>query len=287
MKDKVMPYNSQVMIKNKKVEDHHRISSISNKTKSVTACDDSLSVKTSNSKVVYVTYDKCVFNSNHDACASKYINDVNARTKKPNVVPINHRNHPIHRTVRFGNDQFALILGYGDFVQGNVTIKRVYYVEGLNHNLFSIGQFCDADFEVAFRKPTCFVRDLQGNDLLMVKDGGNLDKLKDKGDPCIFIGYATQSKGYRVYNNRTRIIVESIHINIDELKEVTTSDNNTSSLVPQRKMTFEHNNSGLRINDHINEPSSSKPVPNVVPTTNMTHTSLQKLELLFSPMYEE
>nr|GEW18330.1 integrase, catalytic region, zinc finger, CCHC-type, peptidase aspartic, catalytic [Tanacetum cinerariifolium] len=69
-------------------------------------------------------------------------------------------------TVRFGNDQFAPILGYGDLVQGNITIKRVYYVEGLNQNLFSIGQFCYADLEVAFRKSTCFVRDLQGNDLL-------------------------------------------------------------------------------------------------------------------------
>ncbi|GKB08291.1 reverse transcriptase domain-containing protein, partial [Tanacetum coccineum] len=57
-------------------------------------------------------------------------------------------------TVHFGNDQFAPILGYGDLVQGNITIKRVYYVEGLNHNLFSVGQFCDADLEVAFRKST-------------------------------------------------------------------------------------------------------------------------------------
>ncbi|GJW83597.1 hypothetical protein Tco_0156742 [Tanacetum coccineum] len=53
-------------------------------------------------------------------------------------------------TVYFGNDQFALILGYGDLVQGNITIYRVYYVEGLNHNLFSVGQLCDADLEVAF-----------------------------------------------------------------------------------------------------------------------------------------
>nr|GEW82490.1 Gag-Pol polyprotein [Tanacetum cinerariifolium] len=68
--------------------------------------------------------------------------------------------------VCFGNDQFAPILGYEDLVQGNVTINRVYYVKGLNHNLFSVGQFCDADLEVAFRKSTCFVRDLQGNDLL-------------------------------------------------------------------------------------------------------------------------
>nr|GEZ23588.1 hypothetical protein [Tanacetum cinerariifolium] len=69
-------------------------------------------------------------------------------------------------TVCFSNDQFVPILGYGDLVQGNVTINGVYYVEGLNHNLFSVGQFCDADLEVAFRKSSCFVRDLQGNDLL-------------------------------------------------------------------------------------------------------------------------
>ncbi|GJU65711.1 retrovirus-related pol polyprotein from transposon TNT 1-94 [Tanacetum coccineum] len=52
-------------------------------------------------------------------------------------------------TVPFGNDQFAPILGYGDLVQGNIAINRVYYVEGLNHNLFSVGQFCDADLETS------------------------------------------------------------------------------------------------------------------------------------------
>ncbi|GJR73656.1 retrovirus-related pol polyprotein from transposon TNT 1-94 [Tanacetum coccineum] len=63
-------------------------------------------------------------------------------------------------TVRFGNDNIARIMGYGDYQLGNVTISRVYYVEGLGHNLFSVGQFCDADLEVAFRKNTCFIRNL-------------------------------------------------------------------------------------------------------------------------------
>ncbi|GJU49936.1 hypothetical protein Tco_1219491 [Tanacetum coccineum] len=45
-------------------------------------------------------------------------------------------------TVKFENDQIAPILGYRDLVQENVTIKRVYYVEGLNHNLLSVGQLC-------------------------------------------------------------------------------------------------------------------------------------------------
>ncbi|GJY93935.1 hypothetical protein Tco_0509717 [Tanacetum coccineum] len=69
-------------------------------------------------------------------------------------------------TVRFGNDQIARIMGYGDYQLGNVVISRVYYVEGLGHNLFSVGQFCDADLEVAFRKNTCFIRNLEGVDLL-------------------------------------------------------------------------------------------------------------------------
>ncbi|GJR65449.1 retrovirus-related pol polyprotein from transposon TNT 1-94 [Tanacetum coccineum] len=70
--------------------------------------------------------------------------------------------------------QIAPILGYGDLVQGTITIKRVYYVEGLNHNLFSVGQFCDADLEVAFRKSTCYIRDLKGNDLFTGSRGIDL-----------------------------------------------------------------------------------------------------------------
>ncbi|GJZ92353.1 hypothetical protein Tco_0664418 [Tanacetum coccineum] len=55
-------------------------------------------------------------------------------------------------TVRFGNNNIVRIIGYGDYQLGNVTISRVFYVEGLGHNLFSVGQFCDADLEVTLRK---------------------------------------------------------------------------------------------------------------------------------------
>ncbi|GKB22491.1 integrase, catalytic region, zinc finger, CCHC-type containing protein, partial [Tanacetum coccineum] len=85
-----------------------------------------------------------------------------------------HRDNSIHRTVKFRNDQIAPFLGYGDLVQGTITIKRVYYVEGLNHNLFSVGQFYDADLKVAFRKSTCYIRGLKGNDLLTGSRGTNL-----------------------------------------------------------------------------------------------------------------
>ncbi|GKB25098.1 retrovirus-related pol polyprotein from transposon TNT 1-94, partial [Tanacetum coccineum] len=70
------------------------------------------------------------------------------------------------RTVRFGNDQIVKIMGYHDYQLRNVTISRVYYVEGLGRNSFSVGQFCDSNLEVAFQKNTCFIRNLDGVDLL-------------------------------------------------------------------------------------------------------------------------
>ncbi|GJX01909.1 integrase, catalytic region, zinc finger, CCHC-type containing protein [Tanacetum coccineum] len=77
-------------------------------------------------------------------------------------------------TVRFGNDHFRAITGYGDYVIGDSVISRVYYVEGLGHNLFSVRQFYDFDLEVAFRKHTCFVRDINGADLLKGSHSTNL-----------------------------------------------------------------------------------------------------------------
>ncbi|GJY49448.1 retrovirus-related pol polyprotein from transposon TNT 1-94 [Tanacetum coccineum] len=73
-----------------------------------------------------------------------------------------------------GNDQIAKIIGYDDYQLGNVIISRVYYVEGLGHNLFSVGQFCDADLEVAFQKNTCFIWNLEGVDLLSGSRDTNL-----------------------------------------------------------------------------------------------------------------
>ncbi|GKA48525.1 hypothetical protein Tco_0741483, partial [Tanacetum coccineum] len=85
-------------------------------------------------------------------------------------------------------------------------------------------------------------------------DGENLDKIKEKGDLCIFVRYSTTSKGYRVYNKRTRLIVESVHINFDEIKEFS---------------------------------KASKLVPNVSPQADKTDSSQQELDFLFSPLFKE
>ncbi|GKF92813.1 hypothetical protein Tco_0279532, partial [Tanacetum coccineum] len=96
------------------------------------------------------------------------------------------------------------------------------------------------------------------------------------------------SKGYRVDNKRTRLIVESIHVNFDEIKEFSkASDYDNSGPAPQLQKTFDPNSSEHRIHDHNNEPSSSKLVPNVSPPADINALSLQELDFLFSPLFEE
>ncbi|GJX17201.1 hypothetical protein Tco_0218033 [Tanacetum coccineum] len=98
-------------------------------------------------------------------------------------------------TIKFKNDHVAKILGYGYYQIGNVTISRVYYVEGLGHNLFSVRQFCDSNLEVAFRQHTCFIRNLEGVDLLTGSRGNNLYTLS-LGD-MIVLSYMSLVKGLK------------------------------------------------------------------------------------------
>nr|GEV48340.1 hypothetical protein [Tanacetum cinerariifolium] len=561
-RDKVLPNNSQVKVKKTQVDVHPRIPSVSNKMKSLTTCKDSLNSRTLNANVVCATCNKCLVDSNHFACVTKILNDVDARTKKPTVVPISTRKPKSQAnksvttsnkkkvvskstnrkprsyfrivqlilfivdsgctkhmtgnlqllcnfvekflgTVHFGNDQFAPILGYGDLVQGNVTINRVYYVKGLNHNLFLVGQFCYADLEAtptqawlwhrrlshlnfdyinllskkdiviglpklkyvkdqlcsscelskakrssfklkavpslkgrlnllhmdlcgpmriasingkkyilvivddysrytwtlflrskdetpevlkdflmmiqrnlqalvitvrtdrgteflnktlnAFfkeegiehqtstartpeqngvverqnrtlveaarmmlsasqlplffwteaiatacytqnrsiiipthdktpyhiindRKPSIKHLHIFGCICYITRDGEKLDKQKEKGDQCILVGYSTQSKGYQVYNKRTRMIVESVHIRFDKIKEVseTSVANNTSGLVPQRQKVSDYDNPDLVPQRQDVSSLADADVP-----------SPKELDLLFGPLYDE
>nr|GEV59493.1 hypothetical protein [Tanacetum cinerariifolium] len=297
-------------------------------------------------------------------------------------------------------------------------LGTIYYVEGLNHNLISVSQFCDADLEVAFRKSVCYIRDLKGNDLLtgsrgtdlysitlqdtyypnpiclMAKatssqawlwhrrlshlnfdpstccqrmilwlvqrglqaqvrivrtdksteffnqtlhayfategihhqtsvartpkqnavverqnrtlveaarimlsaakvplffwveaiatacftqnHGENLDKMKEKGYACIFMGYSTQSRAYRVFNKRTRVIVKTIHVNFHELPQMV-SDHVSSDPAPEcQRMALEHGSLSLG-------PQCKENVTQAYRTV----TTSNEMDLLFSPMFDE
>ncbi|GJS42469.1 gag-pol polyprotein [Tanacetum coccineum] len=277
----------------------------------------------------------------------------------------------------------------------------LYYVEGLGHNLFSVGQFCDSDLEVAFRKHICFVRDLDSVDLIKGSRGTNLytisveymmrfvrtdngtefmnktlsdyyesvdithektvprtpqqngvverrnrtlveaartmlifskaplflwaeavatacytqnrslihtlhnktpyelvhdkkldlsflrifgalcyptndsedlGKLKAKADIGFFVGYAPNRKGYKIYNKRTRQIMETIHVTFDELTEQTAPVHSSSGSIPNL-LTPGPISSGL-------VPDSAPAIPYVPPTN-------KDLALLFQPMFDE
>nr|GEZ11653.1 retrovirus-related Pol polyprotein from transposon TNT 1-94 [Tanacetum cinerariifolium] len=283
-------------------------------------------------------------------------------------------------TVKFGNDYVAKIMGYRDYHIRNVTISRVYYVEGLGHNLFSVGLFCDSDLEVAFCQHTCFIRNLDRVDLLMGSQGNNLytlslpdmlasspicllskasqtkswlwhrrfshlnfgainylarqglvrvrrirtdngtefvnqtlrdyyeevgishetsvarslqqngvverrirtlikaartienfGKLQPKADIGIFIGYAPTKKAFRIYNRRTRRIVETIHVDFDELTT----------------MAFELSSSGPALNDMTSRTISSGLVRTSSSSTSYVPPSRNDWDFLFQPMFDE
>ncbi|KAJ9541563.1 hypothetical protein OSB04_028069 [Centaurea solstitialis] len=77
-------------------------------------------------------------------------------------------------SVKFGNNELAPVVGQGDIVCKDITIKNVAHVVGLNHNLFSIGKFCDKDLEVYFKKRRCVVRTEEGKELLVGSRRTNL-----------------------------------------------------------------------------------------------------------------
>ncbi|GJX92837.1 retrovirus-related pol polyprotein from transposon TNT 1-94 [Tanacetum coccineum] len=124
-------------------------------------------------------------------------------------------------TVRFGNDNFAAITGYGDYIHGNITIYHVYYVEGLGRNLYSVGQFCARDLEVAFYSNTCYIRNLEGNDLLTGGRKSNLYTISisnmGASSPVCLMSKATSTKSL-LWHRRLS------HLNISTINDLTRLD---------------------------------------------------------------
>ncbi|GKC37100.1 hypothetical protein Tco_1049484 [Tanacetum coccineum] len=203
--DRVPSTSKSSVLKNKEVEveEHHRNLPHSKHKRHISSeCNNiKLAIRNDKSEVVCGICKQCLITANHDVCVLTYVNDMNSRDtkqsanvsnienqkkQKPKVVQIclwcvdsgcsKHMTGNLELlinfvwkflgTIRFGNDHIAAIMGYGDLQWRNILITRVYFVEGLVHNLFSVGRFCDSDLEVAFRRNTCYVQNLEGVDLL-------------------------------------------------------------------------------------------------------------------------
>nr|GFB76431.1 retrovirus-related Pol polyprotein from transposon TNT 1-94 [Tanacetum cinerariifolium] len=90
------------------------------------------------------------------------------------------------------------------------------------------------------RKPSVKFFHIFGSICYIVRDGENLDKMKEKGNECIFVGYSTQSRAYRVFNKRTRVIMESIHVNFDELPHMASDQLSSDPATKCQSMALNH-----------------------------------------------
>ncbi|GJZ04621.1 integrase, catalytic region, zinc finger, CCHC-type containing protein [Tanacetum coccineum] len=134
-------------------------------------------------------------------------------------------------TVKFGNDHFGTIMGYGDYVIGKSVISMVYYVEGLGHNLFFVGQFCDSDLEVAFRKHSCYVRDTNGVELIKGSRGSKFYtiSIEDmlKSSLICLLSKASKNKSWFTWVKFLRSKDETPEVVIKFLKQIQVGLNKT------------------------------------------------------------
>ncbi|GJX96042.1 retrovirus-related pol polyprotein from transposon TNT 1-94 [Tanacetum coccineum] len=170
-------------------------------------------------------------------------------------------------TVRFENDHFGAIMGYGDYVIGDSVISRVYYVEGLGHNLFSVclGQFCDSDLEVAFRKHTCFVRDLDGVDLIKGSRGTNLYTISVedmmRSSPICLLSKASKNKSWLWHRHPN-------HLNFGTLNDLAHKD--LVRGLPRLKFEKDHLCSYINLDKSGKLPTNPK---TLTPLREFTHLS--------------
>nr|GEU46319.1 retrovirus-related Pol polyprotein from transposon TNT 1-94 [Tanacetum cinerariifolium] len=109
----------------------------------------------------------------------------------------------------------ASIRDYEDYQIGNFMMSRVYNVEGFRHNLFSMGQFCDSNLEVAFHKHTYYVRDLEGVDLLKGYRGSNfytmsLEEIMQSSPTCL-LSKASKTKSWLWHRRLSHLNFGSIN----------------------------------------------------------------------------
>ncbi|GJX49690.1 retrovirus-related pol polyprotein from transposon TNT 1-94 [Tanacetum coccineum] len=172
-------------------------------------------------------------------------------------------------TVRFGNDHVAAILGFGDLQWGNILITRVYFVEGLGHNLFSVGQFCDSDLEVAFRRNTCFVRNLEGVDLLKGNRTTNLYTINlhemASASPICLMARATSTKSWLRHQRLS-------HLNFDTINDL--AKNNIVTSLPKFKYHKEHLYPSYEQGKSKTASHPPKPVPNSKQRLHLLHMDL-------------
>nr|GEV68893.1 putative reverse transcriptase domain-containing protein [Tanacetum cinerariifolium] len=212
-----LPKSSRSKNKDVEVEEHHRNLLLSKNTKHMSSACSNTKLDSQNviSKVV------CAM------CCSKHMTE--------NLKLLINFVWRFMGTVCFRNEHVAVILGFGDLQWGNILIIKVYFVEGLGHNLFSVGQFYDLDLEVTFRRNACFVRKLEGVDLLKGDRSTNLYTINlhemAAASPICLMARASSTKSW-LWHQRLS------HLNFDTINDLARND--LVSGLPKFKYHKEH-----------------------------------------------
>ncbi|GKA46846.1 retrovirus-related pol polyprotein from transposon TNT 1-94 [Tanacetum coccineum] len=186
-------------------------------------------------------------------------------------------------TVRFRNDHFGAIMGYGDYVIGDSVISRVYYVEGLGHNLFSVRQFCDSDLEVAFRKHSCYVRDTDGVELIKGSRGSNLYTISVedmmKSSPICLLSKASKNKSW-LWHRRLN------HLNFGTINDLARKD--LVRGLPRLKFEKDHLCSACQLGKskkHTHTPKAENTNLEVLNTLHMDLCGLMRVQTINGKKY--
>nr|GFA39529.1 retrovirus-related Pol polyprotein from transposon TNT 1-94 [Tanacetum cinerariifolium] len=172
-------------------------------------------------------------------------------------------------TVYFGIDHVATILGFGDLQWGNILITRVYFIEGLGNNLFLVGQLCDSDLEVAFRRDACFVRNLEGVDLLKKDRSTNLYTINlhemASASPICLMARASSTKSW-LWHQRLS------HLKFDTINDLARND--LVAGLPKFKYHKEHLCPSYEQGKSKRASHPPKPVPNSRQRLHLLHMDL-------------
>nr|GEX21578.1 integrase, catalytic region, zinc finger, CCHC-type, peptidase aspartic, catalytic [Tanacetum cinerariifolium] len=170
-------------------------------------------------------------------------------------------------TVIFGNDHFGTIMGYEDNVISDNVILGVYYVEVLGNNLFYVGQFCDSDLEVAFRKHSCYLTNKDGVDLLKGSHGPNLYTISVedmmKSSPLCLLSKASKNKSW-LWHRRLN------HLNFGTINDLVRKD--LVRGLPRLKFEIDHLCSACQLGKskkYTHKPKSKNTIMKVLHTLHM------------------
>nr|GEZ96891.1 hypothetical protein [Tanacetum cinerariifolium] len=242
--DRVPSVSKSSRSKNKgeKVEEHHRNLLLSKNKKHMLSTCNNFMLDSQNvySKVVYAMCKQYLISVNHDECLLNYVNDKNSHGNLKLLINFIWK---FMGTVRFGNDHVAAILGFG--------------------------QFCDSDLEVAFRRDACFVRNLEGVDLLKGNCSTNLYTINlyemDFASPICLMARASSKKSW-LWHQRLS------HLNFDTINDLARND--LVAGLPKFKYHKEHLCPSCEKGKSKRASHPPKPVPNSRQRLHLLHMDL-------------